>query len=217
MSGYGRRKVLSRQYAGDPGLFSFLGKAAGALVSNLVPGGSAIVSGVNAAAGLLSKPKTSVFGATSAMSPSPFANPQGPIFSPVQQLPPPPPIQGNQYGLVNIVRPGAGPMLAPPGNNTQSGPGSQWTPRETSACQAGYHKNKNGYYSKRYGFVPAGSVCVKNRRRNPLNPRAASRAMSRLKSAQKAVRFLNKFAFGGHRKAAAAPAAAKGCGCKGRR
>ncbi len=73
-------------------------------------------------------------------------------------------------------------------------------------CASGYHYNKTRYYSTRYGVVEKGSVCVKNRRRNPLNPRALSRAMSRVKSAQKAVRCLQLFA------GPAARASAKGGG-----
>jgi len=61
------------------------------------------------------------------------------------------------------------------------------------ACPVGSHLNKSSYFLKNGTFVPEGSRCVKNRRRNPLNPRAASRAISRLESAKKAVRSIDRF------------------------
>jgi len=57
-------------------------------------------------------------------------------------------------------------------------------------CPPGCHPNKAGYHLKSGAFVAEGSRCVTNRRRNPLNPRALDRAAGRLRSAQKAVKFL---------------------------
>lgn len=57
-------------------------------------------------------------------------------------------------------------------------------------CAPGCHPNKASYFLKDGTFVEAGTRCVTNRRRNPLNPRALDRAAGRLRSAQKAVRFL---------------------------
>lgn len=58
----------------------------------------------------------------------------------------------------------------------------------------GYHPNKGRYWSEKLGrAVQPGEIWVKNRRRNPLNPRAASRAIRRLKSAHKATRAINRF------------------------
>lgn len=55
----------------------------------------------------------------------------------------------------------------------------------------GYHVNRHGYYLASIAtWVPAGTVYVPNRRRNPLNPRAMHRAMSRLISGKHAVRKL---------------------------
>lgn len=59
-------------------------------------------------------------------------------------------------------------------------------------CQKGYHLNKTGYYTKAQGWVPEGSRCVKNRRRNPLNPRALSRSIARISSAKNAAKFLGR-------------------------
>jgi hypothetical protein len=62
-------------------------------------------------------------------------------------------------------------------------------------CPVGHHLNKTGYYTK-HGYVAKGTVCVKNRRRNPLNPRALSRSMSRIHSAKKAAHFLDRIHIG---------------------
>lgn len=48
------------------------------------------------------------------------------------------------------------------------------------ACPSGYHANKADYYLKDGSFVGKGTRCVKNRRRNPMNARALSRAISRV-------------------------------------
>lgn len=60
------------------------------------------------------------------------------------------------------------------------------------ACPKGMTPNKSDYFLKSGQFVPAGTRCVSIRRRNPLNPRAADRAISRLESAKKAVTRLNR-------------------------
>jgi hypothetical protein len=67
------------------------------------------------------------------------------------------------------------------------------------ACPVGYHWNRTGYYT-RQGFVAKGTKCVKNRRRNPLNPRALSRSMSRIHSAKKAAHFLDRIQIGPRRR-----------------
>jgi len=60
------------------------------------------------------------------------------------------------------------------------------------ACAKGYHANKSGYFTKRQGWIAPGTVCVKNRRRNPLNPRALSRSIARISSAKNAAKFLGR-------------------------
>jgi hypothetical protein len=67
------------------------------------------------------------------------------------------------------------------------------------ACPVGYHWNRTSYYTKS-GHVAKGSKCVKNRRRNPLNPRALSRSMSRIHSAKKAAHFLDRIQIGPKRR-----------------
>ena len=75
--------------------------------------------------------------------------------------------------------------LVPSGPETPFVPSGPPTPQQPiplqmGACPSGYHLNKTSYFLKDGTFVPARSKCVKNRRRNPLNPHALNRATSRL-------------------------------------
>jgi len=57
---------------------------------------------------------------------------------------------------------------------------------------AGYHPNKSDYFLKSGEFVPAGSRMVKNRKRNPANARATSRAISRVTGAKRYAASLSR-------------------------
>jgi len=79
------------------------------------------------------------------------------------------------------------------------------------ACAKGYHLNRKPLAaSKRHGAVPAGAMCVRNRHINPLNAKAITRSLRRVKRARKLVAKLQSFGgarritSGGHR---------PGCGC----
>jgi len=80
---------------------------------------------------------------------------------------------------------------------------------EGGECAKGFHVNKSGYHLKDGTFVPPMSRCVRNRRRNNDNGRAAMRAARRLlgrKKSQDAIdRALRAFAPARRRKAASAP------------
>ena len=166
-----------------------------------------------AAGGSLFTPqaKGAVMRAQPAINVSGFAGGSSPGYGmPTPAYPQLPGVQAptKQIGLVNIVRPGVAPAYQP-GNQTQSGPGTALV-RSCGTCapndakvMGGYHWNKSGFYRKggpcsKYapGWVEKGTVCVKNRRRNPLNPRALSRSMSRIHSAKKAAHFLNRIHIG---------------------
>jgi len=54
----------------------------------------------------------------------------------------------------------------------------------------GYHWNKSDYFLRSGEFVPAGTRSVKNRRRNPMNPRATSNAITRVKGAKRFAKSL---------------------------
>lgn len=65
-------------------------------------------------------------------------------------------------------------------------------PKPPQGGARGYHLNKSGYYTKGGNYVAPQSRWVKNRRRNPLNPRALSRSISRISSAKNAAKFLGR-------------------------
>jgi len=50
---------------------------------------------------------------------------------------------------------------------------------------SGYHWNKSGYFLQSGEYVAPGTKMVKNRRRNPANPRATSNAITRIKGAKR--------------------------------
>lgn len=64
-------------------------------------------------------------------------------------------------------------------------------PYTGGAVMSGYHLNKHGYYTKGGHYVAPRSKQVKNRRRNPLNPRALHRSLARLHSAKHAIKALH--------------------------
>ena len=66
------------------------------------------------------------------------------------------------------------------------------------ACPQGHHANRSDYFLRDGSFVAKGTRCVKNRRRNPLNPRAASRAISRITSAKRATKMLGRITIREH-------------------
>jgi hypothetical protein len=187
--------ISGRGPQGDPGFFSFIGKALGA-VSTVLPGPLGVI-GKTVGGALAGKPISTA--KQTAMLPAlPGTAPFAPTGSGVSVGP----------GGIQIGTWGKPPALAPAPGGAITGP-VVGTP-STVPCTSGYHHNKTTYYTKKYGVIYKGTVCVRNRRRNPLNPRALSRAMSRVASAQKAVRCLGLFA------GAPARASAKRIGRKSR-
>jgi len=157
---------------GDPGLFGFIGNV------------------LKTAAGAIPGPLGTISRSLFPTSPRVGAAIQErPLFTPFT----PPVIRTPGFFPVNVPQeapsfptgvpiPGQAPQRFFPGGATGVGTG----------CASGFHPNKSAYFLKNGTFVEAGSRCVKNRRRNPLNPRAASRAISRLESAKKAVTRINR-------------------------
>jgi hypothetical protein len=196
--------IAARRFRGDPGIFDSIwsgikGAAGGFLTGGI--GGAILGGAAGIASGNKGKPvnpsvtgSTGLLGALQQQRAAALSMPGDTrIFSP--------------GGDVSVGLP---PMIADPGrgNVTQGGTsGTDWNDSANSlqrACQKGYHANKTGYWTKKYGYIPKGSNCVKNRRRNPLNPRAASRAMARLSSAKSASKFLGRISI----------RPSHGCGCK---
>jgi hypothetical protein len=196
-----------RYRAGDPGLFDFIGKVVGGVANvatgglagsiyNTVRGGIQLISGKRPApAGnlpmaigsqpFLSTPKQLGIGGlkltqptTRPLMPAPVTLPGGAVIVPdsVKVSGFTSPIASAGSATAYFSQPGAaGPTVC----------GSDGKMKRT-------HLNRSGYYTKG-GYVAPGTKCVTNRRRNPLNPRALSRAMSRVHGAQKAVKALVRF------------------------
>jgi len=55
----------------------------------------------------------------------------------------------------------------------------------------GYHWNKSGYFLMSGEYVAPGTKAVRNRRRNPANPRATSNAITRIKGAKRYAKSLS--------------------------
>ena len=180
-------------HQGDPGLFGFLGGVIKGGVTGFLTGGPAgavmgAMGGAGAAiAGAGTRPSVTQARAAVMFPTVSTARPQLPGgFSGVNV--------GGPYGITAGRTTGPGITPAAPARPTPllpSGSTAQYAPK---ACGlSGYHYNKTTYHTAG-GTVPRGTKCVKNRKRNPLNPRALSRAMSRVASAQRAVRCLSLFA-----------------------
>lgn len=166
-------------YRGDPGILSFIGKAARGITGILskagIPGAGLANSVANA---IFKTPATgNVLQAT-------------PMAQLVAGGPTPyPPL--DQYGLIN-VQTGVGGGAAPGMSLTPSG--------ALVPCQLkGYRVNKSGYYRHPRGnpqaavYVPPKSVCVKTRRLNVANPRALRRAIRRAQGFAKLARRVMTF------------------------
>lgn len=152
---------------GDPGLFSFLGKAVRGVAGVVSKLGIPIVSGAaGVAAGLLG------------------GGMRGPGITPTFAPGGLPPLVQQRGTPRGIQRPGilAAGQAFFPGGATGLGEG----------CGNGTRPNKSGYWLKSGQYVEPGSVCVRRRRMNPLNPRALSKAMRRIESAKRATAVLGR-------------------------
>lgn len=167
---------------GDPGLFGSIGKFIGGVAKGVGKAAFGIAKGAFAATpvGAAITGAVSSLGANRIGAPASRTNVgswQPPII-----LPPP----TGDFADPNI------PIIETGGGGV--GPGTA-----VALCNTrGYHLNRKGYW-KDDGpmlpgahWVPPGTACVKNRRMNPFNPRAASRAMRRLASLSKGMKTLNK-------------------------
>jgi len=148
---------------GDPGIFDFF-KSAGRAAVGFIPGvGPALDIGLDMLAKRGGTPRAAP-GGIRLQGPAPL----GP------------------FGM-----PGA-PFMAGPGTGVVP-----FQPAALPACPAngsmsGYHLNKSDYFLRSGEFVPAGSRYVKNRKRNPANARATSRAISRVVGAKRYAKSLSR-------------------------
>lgn len=143
----------SRIVQGDPGLFGWLGKAAGTIIRT-----------AGTVTGILPAPTRA--GAIPAPMPVPVTTA----------------MTGGARGMPRpqvVPRPGPGGFIERlvPGGKTGY---EVDVPMNGKGAPKGYHLNKSDYWLKDGTFVPKGSRYVKNRRRNPLNPTALRRAVGRV-------------------------------------
>lgn len=175
---YGGPMVYSRARAGQQGDFGSILSGIGKAVS-FIPGiGTIAGAGLQAIGGAITKkPK--------APSIAPAAGPgisSGGALVAAGGLPAMP-----QLGGLTLA--GGTPTLSKPGTAMV---------KAGSCAPSGYHWNKSGYWKNESGLLPGaswqepGTVLVRNRKRNPFNPRAASRAMSRLASLSMGMRTLER-------------------------
>jgi len=166
---------------GDPGFFGDLFGKAVSIGRGALTGG---VSGaINAALGRK--------GATTTVSNGTIFTGSGTSF---QQQPTgqPPRPAGIDINLPFHGEPGAGVTFFGPSGGGGGGTAVAMNGNGvTLACQKGFHPNKTGYFVKGDcrtgtggGFIEKGTKCVRDRRRNSLNPRALDRAMGRITSAK---------------------------------
>lgn len=160
---------------GDPGLFGFLGDALKTVgkVAGVIPGvGGAAGAVLGTAGGLLSGKSAAQRVSTPPISRlAPQAMPVVPtpgVSGAIQRL-----LPGGKTGYQ--VQQNGGPAMKPP---------------------SGYHYNKTSYFLKDGTYVPEGTKLVKNRRRNPMNPRALDRAIGRINSAKRVQSKLSKISTG---------------------
>jgi len=80
-----------------------------------------------------------------------------------------------------------------PGGGLGGGGGGGFAPEGMVCDVKGHHLNKRGYFTKRSGWVPPKSRCVKNRRMNPGNVRALRRGFRRVHSFARLARSVISF------------------------
>lgn len=204
--------ISKAQYQGDPGIFGSIfggikrGVRAGLGVASVLPGVGGFASAarnilfpgdarinIPGASTLPSLPRGVPIGSAGiAMPGTGFGGGgrPGPTMGPAGPCPP-----GQSRGFNP-------PFLGPPGVGVDlpflgryslgESPMAQDQFQVTTAMLAGkptgwpgYHWNKSSYFLMSGEYVPAGTRAVRNRRRNPCNPRAVSRALSRVKSAKR--------------------------------
>jgi hypothetical protein len=175
-------QIRTSKAKGDPGVFGFLGKVVKTglgVATSFIPGPAGAI-----ARGLQSK----LFGGGQRALPSPQT---------LQRLRMPLTMNGGgtTYDFPDFsAKPRNGVITMPTGEV-----GFDTTP--AVACPPGYRPNKAGYYRRiKSPGNPEGSVfyiapksrCVKIRKRNAANPRAADRAISRIESAKRFAKRMSR-------------------------
>lgn len=205
------RASAAGRRVGDPGFLSFLGKVAKKAVGSIPVVGGALEAGLDLIGG--GNDSRAVAVSRAAATPRTITSAaQVPGIG----------IAGLATGLLTRVapRPGAGdvtinpPFLGSPGAGITVSGGAPALPRfggspaangarpmmQAGKCPSGWHPNKSSYFLKDGTYVPAGSRCVRNRSRDPLNPRALRRAIGRIDAGKKWQAKLAEIETGKHTK-----------------
>ncbi len=175
----GTGPALNRQdFRGDPGLFGDIFKTVTGFISDPIGTVVNLATSVLGGGDGAPPPKTMAQSQAETVSNgtitrSAFQDPNGKIFK-VDD-----PFFGGEPGGQFTLFGGSG--------------GSTATPAPANGkCQGGFHLNKATYFLKSGQRILKGTVCVKNRRTNSLNDRAASNAIKRLESARKAIKNIQR-------------------------
>jgi len=161
---------------GDPGLFDWGRKALGYAAKTALG-----MTGFGGAAGAIS----AAVGPRTPRSVNGYVPQRPPVRPAIPQVMVPKP---GVVGRVQRFIPGgfsgttAAPVSSVWGSNGANGANGL-------ACESGFRPNKTSYFLKDGSFVEAGSRCVRRRQRNPMNPRALSRAIGRIDAGK---RFQNR-------------------------
>ena len=187
---YGGPRMINRGRTGQQGDFKSLLQGIGKAVG-FIPGvGTLVGAGIGAVAGML--PSKKAKGASVAS----FAPTSG---------------GGPGFGGGMPTLSGGGSFFGP------DTPAGTAVTKYKGCAPTGYHPNKSGYWKNTSDLLPGaswiepGSIMVRNRKRNPYNPRAASRAMSRLASLSQGMKTLERQLT---KLAPKRRAVASRCGCK---
>jgi hypothetical protein len=168
---------------GDPGLFGFLGKLGKAAI------GGAVGLATGGVSGAITGAATPFIG-TSTRAAAGLAQPAGGPGVPRTAIPTLPLPGGARLTGPNL-------LMAPPTSAPRTGTGTMSNGMKL-ACPAGFHPNKASYFLKSGQFVPEGTRCVRNRRRNPLNPRALRKAIGRIDAGKTWQAKLSEISTGKH-------------------
>jgi len=189
--------IQRSKYTGDPGLFSFVGslaKKALKVGSQFMPGPIGQIYSAVESRLFPPAPGTTTYAQMPYIAPIPSRPTAGPGGVGAMDC------AGNwsdiaaRYGMTvgraqaacAAQGPGISPGPTPPPIMNGAGAIDVAAAQAGKACPiSGYHWNKSGYFLKSGQYVEAGTKMVKNRRRNPANPRATSNAITRIKGAKR--------------------------------
>lgn len=191
--------IQRSRHQGDPGLFGFLGKAAkklGRTALGFAGGGVGAATGAFLGRGRQTPSTRGIKNPQVRRLVEQGLSKEEARRRVVAQK------RGRQDQPFGISFPAPGPgnirlqpfRIAPGGEPFLQRTGAQQIPEGFKlACPGGFHPNKSDYFTKSEGFIPEGTKCVKNRRRNPANPRALDRALSRLNMAKRLQNKLRQY------------------------